>query len=246
MSDEFTVNIASPSQKHTLKVKFDPNATGYRLYARNETELGAGQYFLYYDSTASAELIEAIDLSTGNSRIQLSAEGAAMFPTEGDLLIDGEYMHYTMANTEQQTNASGEKYIEVSVTRGGDTYNGRTNVMASHSKGSQVFMVNDGFLHQDSPTPCLSGLWRFPEYSWSVGEPWYTYIPFVDALNTTRGTYFTDVRPRFDEDMPANYASDYISFRLEMRDKSGATNVPTLDRVPMCGRVMVTVGKEAY
>ena len=72
------------------------------------------------------------------------------------------------------------------------------------------------------------------------------YIPFVDALNTTRGKYFTDVMPRFDEDMPANYTSDYISFRIEKRDKTGATTVPTLDRVPMCGRVMVTVGKEAY
>ena len=64
-----------------------------------------------------------------------------MFPSQGDLLIEGKYMHYTMTNTEQQTNASDEKYIEVSVTRSGDTYNGRTNVMAPHSKGSQVFMV---------------------------------------------------------------------------------------------------------
>ena len=98
LSDEFTVNVTDPRRKHILKVKFDPNATGYRLYARNTNELSAGQYFLYYDSTASAELIESIDQSTGNGTIKLSAEGAAMFPSEGDLLIDGEYMQYTMVN----------------------------------------------------------------------------------------------------------------------------------------------------
>lgn len=38
-----------------------------------------------------------IDTSTGSGTIKLYAEGAAMFPSQGSLLIDGEYMTYTLS-----------------------------------------------------------------------------------------------------------------------------------------------------
>lgn len=251
VSDSKMITIPSINSNVQMKIKFDPNATGFRVYARPTSE--SGDPYLFYDSTATAILQENIADSSSLSKITLS-EGAARFPKTGTLMIDNEYMAYEMAEGDEYStvNSSGERIYTANITSRNTTHHGRESVRGAHKAGTEVMMVNQGFLHQDSPTPCVSGVWRFPSYTMDSDFTWHFEFTAKDELYQSRQDVLKKVTPSYDEDLPANYTSENVTFRIEMTDKYGEPNssgnivVDTLDRIPQAGRVMITSGYEQF
>ena len=242
LSNLMQKDISGNRTNLTFKVKFNPNATGFRIYARqiNETDTP----YLFYDSTAEAYLFEALENTSTGTSFKVG-EGGQRFPTSGTVLIDGEYIRY---NSLSRSEVDGEAVYTFSGSNfsRGITHNGRESTVAAHTEGSVVQLVNEGYLQQDSPTACTSGLWRFPAYTMDSNFDWHFTFVAKNALHPLRATYLKDVTPSLDEDVPGNFTSEYATFRVEMRDNTGATVVDTMDRVPGAGRVILTCGYEAY
>ena len=142
VSDSYFVDVANATDGIQLRVKFDPNATGYRIYGRMTTQ---AHLFLYYDSTATATLMEDMIDVQGDMDIKLN-KGAAKFPFTESILIDNEYMSYTL-NPNGSTNGNGDTEFSLSVNITNTAYHGIENIVGTHRKGTQVLMINDGFLY---------------------------------------------------------------------------------------------------
>ena len=61
---------------------------------------------------------------------------------------------------------------------------------------------------------------------------WFMTVTVINQLNSTRNTYFNDLEPSYNEDVPANYTSANVTFRVEFHNNEDARTVDTLDRIP--------------
>ena len=250
LSNKVIKNITNNNTNLEFKVIFDPNATGFRIYARL---LSQPDLYLFYDSTASATLLEDLQDTEITSEIRIGKGGAA-FPTSGVVLIDNEYIKYNEIRHEPNNDIEGGREYILSGTEfaRNATHMGRESVLGAHTAGTEVLLVNEGFLHQDSPTPCVSGLWRFPEYTVDSDNVWRFMYTAKNALYPLRDSDLNDVKPHYDEDLPANFTSETVTFRVELSakgtDEHGdpITRVDSYDKVCGAGRVMITCGYEAY
>lgn len=224
-----------------LTVNFDPNASGFRIYARLKTQ---PKLYLFYDSAADSKLRAELNATNSSTELFIGKEGAR-FPTSGVVLIDNEYIRYS--DIEKLTDGlTNETYFRL---HGGNfqraiTHNGRESILSAHTAGSAVRLITDGYFQQDSPTAVTTGLWRFPQPIRKANFDWNFIFQASDSLKYRND--LVDVVPNYDEDLPANYTSENVTFRIEMKDKNGATTVETLDMIPNAGRVMITTGYEEY
>lgn len=241
LSESVTIRIPSNSSRVKFTTEFDPNATGFRIYAKKSSQ---AKLYLFYDSTATASLAENLASNTTTSQIVLGS-GGERFPYSGTVMIDNEYIRYS-SNTKRAGSDGTYQYV-----LGGTgfsrnvAHNGRVSILGSHTTGTTVYLVNEGFAQQDSPTPCISGIWRFPNYSINK-DVWTFTFTATDALGSLRDTDLINVNPSYDEDFPANFTSEYMTFRIEMKDMNNATTVTTLDKIPGAGRLMISTGLERY
>lgn len=241
LSNKMKKNITNTNSAAIFNVKFDPNASGFRIYARltNQPKLT-----LFYDSTADAKLRNDLAKTESTNEMFIGKEGVR-FPKEGVVLIDNEYIKYT--DIEKKTDSgTGEIYYRLHGS-GFDrniTHNGIQSILGAHEKGSLVQLVNEGSFQIDSPTAVTTGLWRFPGYARKSNFDWNFFFQATDALKYR--SELQDVVPNYNEDLPANYTSENVTFRIEMKDKNGDLTVETLDKVPNAGRVMITTGYEAF
>lgn len=240
LSNKIIKTITNTAHNLEFKVKFDPNATGFKVYARLTSQ---PSLYLFYDSTAEAILKEDLPNSNITSEIIIGSEGAT-FPKSGVVLIGNEYIKYNNIDKDLDNNSVPFYKLNGTEFSRNVVHRGRESVLGAHTAGDKVVLVNEGFLQQDSPTACVSGIWRFPTYTVDSNFVWRFNFVAKDFLKYR--TELVNKTPKYSEDLPANYTSENITFRIEMSDKLGLTNVDSLDKVPNAGRVMITTGYEAF
>ena len=230
--------VAETGRVPQLRMKINPNATGFATYIRDAT---ADEPFkLWYDSTVSSRLKNNMDLSTNTVRV--GPEGRA-FPYKGTILIGSEYMKYTGKNK-----IDSLTYELTSVTRGQENM-GRSSENESHIIGDTVYLADHCVLGRGSLTDNIKDLWKFSNCNVvrneTTGED--SYI-FEDVI-TDKGLNTEDMEnsgPLYDESDPASFESNTMKYMIKMSNKNNTSTVGREDLVPKVGRLIINTSFEAF
>lgn len=219
-----------------VKVKFDPNATGYAVYIRDIT--ANGNFKLHYDSTITSKLKNNLNLS--DNAVRIGPEGR-LFPKKGVILIDGEYMRYS---DKQNIDAST---IELKNVERGVANMAISSDKAVHSIGTKVILADNCVLNRGSITGNITDLWKFSNYKilkdLDLNEDYYVFEDTIVEKNLT--VKDTDT-PLYDPTYPASFESSRLTFMVKFSNKDKSPTVGRPDLVPTAGRVILNTSFEAY
>lgn len=218
-----------------IKVRFDPNATGYAVYVKRR-DAADSEYRLWYDSTCEAELTSSVNISDST----ITIDGGKHFPTSGVILIGNEYIKYTAKDSQ-----SGDIYVLKGVTRG-YTNLGYGSTAAAHERGSTVILSDECVLDRGTITGNVVGLWKFKDYTIEKDHKGLNIYTFT--FNLVGKGLVSDVSdsPKYHDSYPASFVSTSIKYKIEMANLDNSALVNKNSIIPGAGRVIINTSFEAF
>lgn len=235
LSDPKTFTHTS-NKSPKLKIKFDPNATGYAVYLRNKTT--SENFKLWYDSALNSRL--KLHLDTVVNKVRIGPEGR-LFPENGVIIIDSEYMKYNGRNMIDATT------YELQNVERGYTHKELTCTAETHSIDSDVILADNAIINRSSITGNVVGPWRIGEFviekDQDKNEDYYTFEDILVSRNlmTTNAD-----KPLYDKSYPASFDSSRLTYKIRMKNLDNSTSIEKAESLICAGRVIVNTSFEAF
>ena len=218
-----------------IRLKFDPNATGYAVYVRDVTH--NGEFVLWYDGTVTSTLKSNMSLVDYN--ITIGPEGR-LFPTKGVVLVGSEYITY------EGKTKSGNNYILGGTARGSSNL-AQPSSAETHLIGDKVILADNCTLNRGSITGTATDLWKFANYTiYKDSDTGESYYVFEETLVDKNLDTTADDVPQYDESYPASFESEKITYRIKLSNKESTSTVGRPDLIPTVGRLIINTSYESY